>query len=91
MAKIFKIGEKVYCIITLRYVSSTDDNDTIISPGFYTISDIRNYSSGIVYKLKEFENTNKFNQYHNSCFISIKEYRKYKLNQINKNIDNDEI
>lgn len=76
----FKIGNRVYCFITITNIY----NEILISPGIYTISDILNYSSGEVYKLKEFESTKIFNHFHNSYFISIAKARKLKLNIINE-------
>ena len=84
----FKIGERVYCFIRLVYESlPNNEKVTVLSPGIYTISDVKNFSSGKVYKLKEFENTNNFNHFHNSYFVSIAEARKFKLNQIKNNYE----
>lgn len=87
----FKIGDRVYCFVWLSYESLPgNEKNIMLSPGIYTISDVKDFSSGKVYKLKEFEDTNNFNHFHNSYFISIAEARKFKLNQINKN-ENTEI
>jgi hypothetical protein len=76
----FKVGQRIYCWVTLR---DFEKNKDMLTPGIYTIMEIKKDSSGDCYKLKEYINTDSFNCFHNSYFTSISQMRKWKLNKLN--------
>lgn len=71
----FKVGEKIYCHVT---ISEKDKDITYITPGIYTVKEIENNFYDTIITLKE----NTVKKYSHICFISLSELRKEKLNKI---------